>query len=84
MKYWNKTKEVRLRCWTKITLQHNERPGILDTYDGWYSWHRYTATKCVLQNDASTSKFFMTIRCKDIWFENSQDALKFKLSYGHK
>ena len=78
MKYWNKTKEVRLRCWTKVSLPYDPRTPT-GNYDGWHSWTKFINEKRKLQLHPSKYRFFMIITKKEIWFESSYDALEFKL-----
>jgi len=79
MKYWNKNKEVRLRCWTRISLPKVTYGGT--ELDLWTSSNRYNACKRLLQLTPSDGKFFMQILSRDIWFERSADATWFCLKH---
>ena len=79
MKYWNKTREVRLRCWTKISL-----PKI--TYgnrelDLWTTYRSYDECKRLLQLYPSDGRFFMKLLSRNIWFEHGADATWFCLKH---
>lgn len=80
MKYWNKTHEVRLRCWTKISLPrviHGGRE--LDLK--WTTNPSYDECKRLLQLHPSDGKFFMKWMGKDVWFERGADATWFCLKH---
>ena len=79
MKYWNKQKEVRLRCWTKVTLPPDPQP-YPSAYRGWNLWQKFDSVKHSIQMNPSTGKFYMNIMNKEIWFELKEDALMFILS----
>lgn len=79
MKYWNKTREVRLRCWTKISLSkitYGNRE-----LDLWTTLDEYDDCKRLLQLNPSDGKFFMQLLSKDIWFERGADATWFCLKH---
>ena len=81
MKFWNKDKSVRQRCWTKVTLPHNttlkQVPGgrvqkVFVPADEVKRW-------CQQQN--STGKFYYYYGSNSWWFESADDALVFKLKW---
>jgi uncharacterized protein YaeQ len=83
MKYWNKGKELRIRCWIKVTLPKDRivlGPGT--TFAGWTRRNSFDDLKRELQHHPSKSRFYMMILKKEVWFENSYDALEFKLRWG--
>jgi hypothetical protein len=80
MKYWNKQKEVRLRCWTCIQLQKEKSIWIKD-YPGWSWLTEYDNLKIELQRSPSKSRFYMRHTIKEIWFESAKDATWFALKY---
>jgi len=81
VKFWNKQKEVRLRCWTKIALPNEPaNPIIVGYYPGFTSWIRYNAIKFALQQNPSKGKFYMNISVREIWFELKEDAFMYTLS----
>lgn len=81
MKYWNKQKEVRLRCWTKITLKvEMSNPYLNSGWSGWSLRSKYDAVKFALQQNPSQGKFYMNIMARDIWFELQEDAFLYTLS----
>lgn len=67
MKYWNKDKDVRRRCWTKIEIDHAE--------------HRYNDMKRWCQLQPSTGKFYKYYGSNTWWFENSKDATWFAMRW---
>ena len=67
MKYWNKDKEVRRRCWTRVT----KVPGKSSTQE----------VKRWCQHQTSTGKFYYYYGSDSWWFELSDDALAFKLRW---
>lgn len=69
MKYWNKDKDIRKRCWTRIKM-NTEVPRI-----------PYAIMKRSLQNEPSQGKFYFYFASDYIWFEREQDALLFSLKY---
>lgn len=69
MKYWNKNKDVRIRCWTKVK-RDNKVPRF-----------PYALLKRELQNDPSTGKFYMYHASDYIWFERPEDAVLFALRW---
>lgn len=79
MKYWNKNKEVRLRCWTKISLPKVKYGGT--ELDLWTRSREYDNCKRTLQYHPSKGKFFMKLMSKDIWFEHGADATWFCLKH---
>ena len=83
MKHWNKRKEVRLRCWTKVTLPQDKMPFVRDElpYKGWLSWAKFLVMKQYLQNHPSKNRFYMHITTMDVWFEKGADATWFALTW---
>lgn len=69
MKYWNKDKAVRVRCWTRVKLN----TGI--------PRYPYAMLKRDLQLDPSTGKFYMYYAGDNIWFEDEKDAVMFALKW---
>lgn len=79
MKYWNKSKEVRLRCWHKVLVVP-----ILGTGFG-----SPREAKITLQRDPNPNKFYVeynvhgsTVFEITVWFERAEDATYFGLKYG--
>lgn len=89
MKYWNKTKEVRLRCWTFIQLPQTSKPNSLYRWVRPYPLYKWTtrggetfeSLKIELQRNNSVNKFYMCEEQGQIWFENAKDATWFRLKY---
>jgi len=79
MKYWNKQKEVRERCWTKVLLHQDPHP-YPSGYRGWNRYYEFDGLKRKLQNNPSKRKFYMMILNKEIWFECGADATWFMLT----
>lgn len=77
MKYWNKQKEVRLRCWTKICLMPVKQ--INSSYTGWTNLLNFERLKRTLQQKPSKGKFYMDLSYKEVWFEQQSDAVMFAL-----
>lgn len=75
MKYWNKQKDVRQRCWTKLKIK------------GSYNDERWRIPiflhdiKFSLQQCSSRGKFFMDHYSREIWFQDGKDATWFALKY---
>lgn len=69
MKYWNKDKDIRRRCWTKISRPKN-------------LYHvRDQALKRWCQQQSSTGKFYVYYGTDTWWFERSEDAMMFALRW---
>lgn len=69
MKYWNKDKDVRRRCWTKVT-----RPsGALKVGN--------QALKRWCQQQSSSGKFYYYYGTESWWFERSEDAVWFLMKW---
>jgi hypothetical protein len=70
VKYWNKSKRVRERCWIKVQrpqYQNLHVPVHLLKQWGW--------------NQHSTGKFFVGNYDGYVWFEHSEDATWFLLRW---
>ena len=69
MKYWNKDREIRRLCWTRV-----QRPTNL-----------YHITDRVLmhwcEQQSSMGKFYVYYGTDTWWFEQSEDALLFSLRW---
>lgn len=78
MKYWNKTKKVRERCWTKVAIVINHR--LAPHYSGFTTIRGFEAVKTKIQRYPSCGKFFMSIDSNIIWFECAKDATWFILT----
>lgn len=92
MKYWNKGKEVRERCWHKVLVTPvlgtgfgsaseakitlQREPGNNKFYVGYENDYRYK-TFGTLTSPVSRSGGLLTI-----WFENEKDATYFRLKWG--
>lgn len=68
MKYWNKDKEIRRRCWTKVNIP-NQLYRISDS-----------ELKRWCQQQLSTGKFY-DYGTDTWWFEKSEDAVLFALRW---
>ena len=68
MKYWNKDKDVRRRCWTCVS-----RPRAISS--------RYTEIKRWCQQQSSTGKFYVYYGIDAWWFEKKEDAVMFTLRW---
>lgn len=78
MKYWNKQKEVRRRCWHNVKIRSAHGTGFSSPREG----------RITLQQDPSPGKFYIeynlhTSSVFDIvlWFERKEDATWFALKY---
>lgn len=84
MKYWNKSKDVRLRCWTCVRLYNPEKRAkercFVGDYNGWSSWRKFDELKLELQRQPSKGKFYMDIMVMEVWFERARDATWFTLT----
>lgn len=67
MKYWNKDKDVRRRCWTKVEVPLGR--------------HSKQALKRWCQQQASMGKFYYYYGKSTWWFERSEDAVLFSLRW---
>ena len=79
MKYWNKHPEVRARCWTYVELDPLDQC-VVAAKSGVYDSQLTIRSniKRMIQTIPSSGKFYANSR--GIWFEDSGDALWFKLS----
>lgn len=69
MKYWNKDKEIRRRCWTRIP-----RPKNL-----YHIGDQELKRWC--QQQSSTGKFYVYYGTDTWWFERPEDASWFALKW---
>ena len=78
VKYWNKDKEIRQRCWTKISQPKN----ILGTSDqGLLYYISDLELKRWCQQQPSTGKFYYYYGSTTWWFELPEDATWFVLRW---
>ena len=70
MKYWNKDKKIRERCWHRVSINRSK---LADC-----SWQDI---KHMLQLYPSTGKFFMKFAYASIEFELESDAVWFTLRW---
>lgn len=81
MKYWNKRKSVRERCWicVKVPLPDysSTAKGLIVIY---YDRIAYLEIKRRLQRLDNPGKFYMDMTNKTVWFERSEDAVWFTLT----
>jgi hypothetical protein len=81
MKFWNKRKEVRLRCWTRVDLHLRKHSPLLHEFAGWLTYREFDNLKRELQLNPSKNKFYMNLMKREIWFEDSKDAVWFSLTH---
>jgi hypothetical protein len=82
MKYWNKSKQVRLKHWTCVKLRIDDRdPYFTGSFEGWISLKDFDNLKTELQLQPNKNKFYMGIMKKEVWFESAKDATWFSLKY---
>lgn len=67
MKYWNKDKDIRQRCWTKVVVGPNTVGDNVLT-----RW---------CQQQSSNGKFYKYYGSSTWWFERSDDAVFFLLRW---
>lgn len=67
MKYWNKNKDVRLRCWVKVLIKSRNV--------------RDHEIKRWCQQQPSNGRFYNYFGSNTWWFENPQDAMIFILKW---
>lgn len=67
MKYWNKDKDVRQRCWISV----NRTPGTSSNQE----------IKRWCQQQPSKGKFYFYYGSKNWWFEKSEDAVIFLMRW---
>lgn len=67
MKFWNKDKDVRRRCWTKVTRTPSR--------------HSNQEMKRWCQLQSSKGKFYYYYGSPNWWFERSEDAVMFSLRW---
>lgn len=83
MKYWNKDKEVRRRCWTKVQkppqTPYRIEIGMTGTITRTYATNDDLKRWC--QQQDSTGKFYFYYGSDNWWFENPEDAVIFKLKW---
>lgn len=82
MKFWNKRKEVRLRCWTCVKLHlKKHHPFLNGNYQGFLSYSEFDKLKAELQHLPSEGKFYMDVLKREVWFADSKDAVWFILTH---
>lgn len=87
MKYWNKQKDARSRCWFEVSLpaapsSSTVTPAALKHFIQKMSGPGkfFIQTQEELMQDGYTRKL-RCVRKYTIWFENNADAVSFLLSY---
>lgn len=68
MKYWNKDKDIRRRCWTKVKRSSSFEIG-----------NREMKRWC--QQQSSKGKFYYYYGSPNWWFERAEDATMFVLRW---
>jgi len=82
MKFWNKRKEVRLRCWTCVKLRCKDlHPFFSGNFMGFTTHSEFIKFKRDLQLNPSKNRFYMNIMHREIWFEDNKDAVWFSLTH---
>lgn len=66
MKYWNKNKNVRQRCWTRVSIIQSKNPSEIKRW---------------CQEYPSAGKFYFYYGSNNWWFEKSEDAIIFTLKW---
>lgn len=66
MKYWNKSKKTRLRCWHKVSRPVDFALNSMKRYLQWYP---------------SDGRFYCAYGNNYIWFEKESDAVFFALKW---
>lgn len=73
MKYWNTGKHTRERHWTRVSIES------IDPTDNalfMFKKERVDYIKRELQKMPSNGKFYISVRnYREVWFENSKDAV---------
>ena len=82
MKYWNKDKQVRVRCWIQVT--HPKKYSLMPVQGGWARFNADVPTTelkrwCQLQH--SPGKFYHSYGTDSWWFEKHEDAMLFSLRW---
>lgn len=82
MKYWNKDKDIRRRCWTKVTHPMRTARWVLNSGDAIFTEYvPADELKQWCQQQASTGRFYHYYGADTWWFEKSQDATHFLLRW---
>lgn len=82
MKFWNKRKEVRLRCWTCVKLHLKQHHAYISgNFEGFLRYSEFDKLKVELQNNPNKGKFYMNLMKREVWFEDSKDAVWFSLTH---
>ena len=87
MKYYNKGKEVRLRCWTKVQGPGGQvDPNAMFRSDMkfYFPLSAMRTWKIYLQRDPNPNKFYVDESINVWWFEDEQDAIVATLKWGIK
>lgn len=87
MKYWNKDKEIRKRCWTKVTLLPSRavvapKIGSFHRQVTWYGYPDRSEVKRWCQQQQSSGKFYNYFASDTWFFEKPEDATLFLLRWG--
>ena len=75
MKWYNKKKHTRERCWTKVCIPGENFLNLDIIVDP----ELIKSRKLEIQRNPSTGKFYRDQGCW--WFENANDALYYKLKW---
>lgn len=86
MKFWNRRKEVRQRCWTcvKLHIDKDRHPYWTGSYEGFVTYGELRSIKAELQRSPSKGRFYLTIMKKEVWFQHPKDATWFAIKYSEK
>ena len=82
MKFWNKDKEIRKRCWTKVPRPRRTAQWQLVGGKATFT-HDIPSDelKRWCQQQSSTGKFYYYYGADSWWFENPHDATHFLLRW---
>lgn len=82
MKFWNKDKDIRRRCWTKVNHPLRTARWVLNTGDAIFTERLpYEDLKRWCQQQESTGKFYYYYGAETWWFELGADAVHFSLRW---
>ena len=82
MKYWNKSKKTRERCWTRVQRRVKESTGWNGTVVVYPELQREDEMKLWCQKQSSNGRFYFSAGNPNWYFEDEKDATWFLLKWG--
>ena len=82
MKYWNKSKKTREKCWTRVQRRVKVSKGLYGIDDVLLEFQREDEMKRWCQKQSSNGRFYFSAGNPNWYFEDEKDATWFLLKWG--